>query len=86
VQVAGPTIAEGIAVRDVGEVPLALLRELGVEILVVPERAVEHAIALLAEGAKVVSEGAGAPGWPRCWPSRALRRAAGGHARSAAAT
>jgi threonine dehydratase len=62
VQVGGPTIAEGIAVRDVGEVPLALLRELGVEILVVPERAVEHAIALLAEGAKVVSEGAGAAG------------------------
>ena len=62
VQVGGPTIAEGIAVRDVGEAPLVLLRELGVEILVVPERAVEHAIALLAEGAKVVSEGAGAAG------------------------
>lgn len=62
VLVGGPTIAEGIAVRDVGEVPVALLRELGVEILVVPERAVEHAIALLAEGAKVVAEGAGAAG------------------------
>ena len=62
VSVGGPTIAEGIAVRDVGELPLAMLRRLGTEILVVPERAVERAIALLAEGAKVVAEGAGAAG------------------------
>ena len=62
VAVGGPTIAEGIAVRDVGEVPLALLQRFGLEVLVVPERAVEQAIALLAEGAKVVAEGAGAAG------------------------
>jgi threonine dehydratase len=62
VAVGGPTIAEGIAVRDIGETSLALLRRLGTEVLVVPERAVEQAIALLAEGAKVVSEGAGAAG------------------------
>ncbi|WP_207538656.1 threonine ammonia-lyase [Sabulicella rubraurantiaca] len=62
VQVGGPTIAEGIAVRDVGELPLELLRKHGAEVLVVPERAVEQAIALLAEGAKVVAEGAGAAG------------------------
>ena len=62
VHVGGPTIAEGIAVRDVGETPLAMIRALGCEVLVVPERAVEHAIALLAEGAKVVAEGAGAAG------------------------
>lgn len=62
VRVGGPTIAEGIAVRDVGETPLAIIRNLGCEILVVPERAVEQAIALLAEGAKVVAEGAGAAG------------------------
>ncbi|MBY0338578.1 MAG: threonine ammonia-lyase [Acetobacteraceae bacterium] len=62
VQVGGPTVAEGIAVRDVGELPLGLLRDLGVEVLVVPERAVEQAIALLAEGAKTVAEGAGAAG------------------------
>ena len=60
VSVGGPTIAEGIAVRDVGETPLGILRELGVEVLLVPERAVEQAVALLAEGAKVVAEGAGA--------------------------
>ncbi len=62
VKVGGPTVAEGIAVRDVGEVPLAILKRLGVEVLVVPEHAVEQAIALLAEGGKVVAEGAGAAG------------------------
>jgi threonine dehydratase len=60
VQVGGPTVAEGIAVRDVGELPFTLLRRFGTEVLVVPEQAVEEAIALLAEGAKVVAEGAGA--------------------------
>lgn len=62
VRVGGPTVAEGIAVRDVGELPFSLLRRHGVEVLVVSEAAVEQAIALLAEGAKVVSEGAGAAG------------------------
>ena len=60
VSVGGPTVAEGIAVRDVGELPFAWLQRHGIEVLVVPERAVEEAIALLAEGAKVVAEGAGA--------------------------
>ena len=62
VSVGGPTVAEGIAVRDVGEAPYALLKRLGIEVLVVPEFAIEQGIALLAEGAKVVSEGAGAAG------------------------
>lgn len=62
VSVGGPTIAEGIAVRDVGERPVEILQRLGIEVLVVTERAVEQGIALLAEGAKVVSEGAGAAG------------------------
>ncbi len=60
VAVGGPTIAEGIAVRDVGEQPLAVLRALGIEVLTVPERAIEQAIGLLIEGAKTVAEGAGA--------------------------
>jgi threonine dehydratase len=62
VSVGGPTIAEGIAVRDTGRLPLAIVQELGVEVLVVPEHTVEEAIGLLAEGAKVVAEGAGAVG------------------------
>jgi threonine dehydratase len=60
VSVGGSTIAEGIAVRDVGELPLEILRELGVEVIRVPEAAIEQAVALLAEGAKLVTEGAGA--------------------------
>jgi len=62
VSVGGPTIAEGIAVRDIGTAPLTVIRAHVQDVLVVPERAVEEAIALLAEGAKVVAEGAGAIG------------------------
>jgi threonine dehydratase len=62
VSVGGPTIAEGIAVRDIGDVAFAVVRELGVEVLVVPEHTVEEAVGLLVEGAKVVPEGAGATG------------------------
>ncbi|NKC33229.1 threonine ammonia-lyase [Falsiroseomonas selenitidurans] len=62
VAVGGPTVAEGIAVRDVGEVPFAWLQRAGIEVVLAPERSVEQAIALLAEGAKLVAEGAGAAG------------------------
>jgi threonine dehydratase len=62
VSVGGSTIAEGIAVRDIGEKPLAVIRDLGVEVLVVPEHTIEEAVGLLVEGAKVVAEGAGAAG------------------------
>jgi threonine dehydratase len=60
VSVGGSTIAEGMAVRDVGELPLSILRERGVEVVLVPEAAIEQGIAMLAEGAKMVAEGAGA--------------------------
>jgi len=62
VHVGGATIAEGIAVRDIGEQPYAVIRAHVADVLVVPERAIEEAIALLAEGCKVVAEGAGAAG------------------------
>jgi threonine dehydratase len=62
VAVGGATIAEGIAVRDIGVAPLAAIRQHVADVIVVPERAVEEAIALLAEGAKIVAEGAGAVG------------------------
>lgn len=62
VQVGGPTVAEGIAVRDIGRLTLEVMRAHVAEVLVVPERAIEDAIALLAEGAKLVAEGAGAAG------------------------
>ncbi len=58
----GATIAEGIAVQRVGEKCLESIRGRVREVLVVPERVVEDAISLLAEGAKQVAEGAGAIG------------------------
>jgi threonine dehydratase len=62
VQVGGQTIAEGIAVRDVGRRPLEILRRHARQVLTVPEHAIENAIAFLAEEAKLVAEGAGAAG------------------------
>ena len=58
----GATIAEGIAVQRVGDLCLEAMRGRVREVLVVPERVVEDAISLLAEGAKQVAEGAGAIG------------------------
>lgn len=62
IAVGGPTIAEGIAVRDIGQNPLSIFKALEIEVLVVSEHAVEQAIALLVENAKQVAEGAGAAG------------------------
>ena len=62
VETGGPTIAEGIAVHHIGARCLPVIRAHVDDVLVVPERVVEDAIALLAEGAKQVAEGAGAVG------------------------
>ncbi len=62
VSVGGPTIAEGIAVRDTGDLAFEVVRRRVAEVLVTPERAIEEAIGLLVEGAKTVAEGAGAAG------------------------
>ncbi|GAC1344072.1 MAG: threonine ammonia-lyase [Acetobacteraceae bacterium] len=62
VQTGGATIAEGIAVHQIGANCLPAIRAHVSEVLVVPERVVEDAISLLAEGAKQVAEGAGAAG------------------------
>ena len=58
----GDTIAEGIAVRDIGELPLELCRALLEKVVSVDEVAIERAIALLLEVEKTVVEGAGAAG------------------------
>jgi threonine dehydratase len=62
VSVGGATIAEGIAVRDIGEKPFELIRRRVAGVLTVPERGIEEAIGLLVEAAKTVAEGAGATG------------------------
>jgi threonine dehydratase len=56
----GATIAEGIAVSDVGALPLSILRAHGVEVMTVPERLIERAVILMIEIEKMVAEGAGA--------------------------
>ena len=62
VRTGGATIAEGIAVHHIGVNCLPSIRQHVREVLLVPERVVEDAISLLAEGAKQVAEGAGAIG------------------------
>jgi threonine dehydratase len=56
----GATIAEGIAVKDIGNQTARVIAALVGTVLVAHERVVEDAIAMLAEAAKVVAEGAGA--------------------------
>jgi threonine dehydratase len=58
--VGGATIAEGIAVKDIGSQTARVIAALVKTVLVAPELVVEDAIAMLAEAAKVVAEGAGA--------------------------
>jgi threonine dehydratase len=62
VAVGGDTIAEGLAVRDVGELPLRVVRALVDEVLLVEEETIEQAIVQLVEIEKTVAEGAGAAG------------------------
>ena len=60
IKVGGPTVAEGIAVRDIGQNPLEIFRNQHIEVVVVSEHEVERAVAMLVESAKQVTEGAGA--------------------------
>jgi threonine dehydratase len=56
----GPTIADGIAVKQPGELTRAIIAENVDEILLVPEWAIEKAVALFLNVEKTVAEGAGA--------------------------
>jgi threonine dehydratase len=58
----GQTIAEGIAVKNVGVLTTAVVRELVSDIVVVDEDALEQAISLFLMVEKTVAEGAGAAG------------------------
>src|SRR5688572_3704720 len=60
VECGGDTIAEGIAVKDVGNTAFAIIRELVEDVFVVKEETIEHAVAALIEIEKTVAEGAGA--------------------------
>jgi len=56
----GETLAEGIAVKSPGALPLQVIKALVDDILLVDEPAIEHAVMKLAEDARQVVEGAGA--------------------------
>ena len=60
VNVGGDTIAEGIAVKDVGDTAFAVIRALVEDVLVVQEETIERAVVALIEIEKTVAEGAGA--------------------------
>jgi threonine dehydratase len=62
VKVGGDTIAEGIAVKDVGELAFDVVRRLVDEVFVVEEETIERAVMALIEIEKTVAEGAGAAG------------------------
>ena len=56
----GPTIAEGIAVKQPGVLTTEIIAALATDIVAVPERAIEEAVVWYLEVEKIVSEGAGA--------------------------
>ncbi len=57
---AGATMAEGIAVRDVGGKCVPYVRELVKDVITVTETGIERAISMFVTAAKTVAEGAGA--------------------------
>jgi threonine dehydratase len=60
VECGGDTIAEGIAVKEVGDSALQIIKALVEEVLVVKEETIERAVVALIEIEKTVAEGAGA--------------------------
>jgi threonine dehydratase len=58
----GDTLAEGIAVKQPGELTSRILKDLVNEVVLVPERDLERAVAMLVGIEKTVVEGAGAAG------------------------
>jgi threonine dehydratase len=60
IEVGGDTIAEGIAVKDCGDIAFSIVQRLVDEVLVVKEETIERAVVALLEIEKTVAEGAGA--------------------------
>jgi threonine dehydratase len=58
----GATLAEGIAVKTPGKLTRRIISALVDDIILVPESAIERAVQMLVEQARVVAEGAGAAG------------------------
>ena len=60
--IGGPTLAEGIAVKNVGKLSLPIIRELVAEIILVDEAHLERAVNAYLTLQKTMAEGAGAAG------------------------
>ena len=58
----GSTLAEGIAVSKIGDIPFSIIQNFVDDVITVSDKSIERAIAMLAEHEKVVAEGAGATG------------------------
>src|SRR5262249_41676185 len=58
----GPTLAEGIGVKNVGKLTLPLIRKLVAEIILVDEAWLERAVNVYLTLQKTMAEGAGAAG------------------------
>jgi threonine dehydratase len=58
----GDTLAEGIAVKQPGELTSRILKQFANDVMLVPERELERAVAMLVGIEKTVVEGAGAAG------------------------
>jgi threonine dehydratase len=86
VRFGGPTLAEGIAVKNVGALTLPIVRELVPRILLVDEAHLECAVNAYLTLQKTMAEGAGAAGLAPCWPGRTGSAAARSGSSCAAAT
>jgi threonine dehydratase len=60
--VGGATLAEGIAVKTVGQKPLPIVRDLVSDVILIDEPAIERAVAAYATLQRTMAEGAGAAG------------------------
>ncbi|HXZ46674.1 MAG TPA: threonine ammonia-lyase [Pseudolabrys sp.] len=60
--IGGPTLAEGIAVKNVGKLSLPVIRELVAEVILVNEARLERAVNAYLTLQKTMAEGAGAAG------------------------
>ena len=58
----GTTLAEGIAVSQIGDIPLTIIKNNIAEVIKVSENSIEEAVSIFLLKDKVVSEGAGAAG------------------------
>lgn len=59
-KIGGETLAEGIAVKNVGKLPLQIIKQHVNDVVLVSEQAIEHAVAQYLMLQKTMAEGAGA--------------------------